>query len=161
MRTASAIAAVTVGLALGVGTTTFDHAEGLSYFSTDPAACGNCHIMQPQYDSWQKSSHHSAATCAGCHLPADAPELYLEKARNGWNHSAAFTLGGFPEPIRITPPNARTLQANCERCHADLVHDLGPAVGPPRCVDCHSRAGHGARAGLGGPWHESETQDRP
>jgi cytochrome c nitrite reductase small subunit len=150
-----------VGLALGIGVVTFDHAEGLSYFSTDPAACVNCHIMQPQYDAWQKGPHHAAATCAGCHLPVEFPDLYLEKARNGWNHSAAFTLGGFPEPIVITPSNARTLQDNCVRCHDSMTHAISEAVGPPTCVDCHADAGHGPRAGLGGPWDPTESQDRP
>jgi hypothetical protein len=29
--------------------------------------CVNRHIMQPQYDSWQKASHHSITTCIDCH----------------------------------------------------------------------------------------------
>ena len=57
------VLAVLVGLLLGTGAFTFKYAEGLSYFSTDPKACVNCHIMTPQYDSWQKSSHHAVATC--------------------------------------------------------------------------------------------------
>jgi len=40
-----------LGVLLGIGGTTFNYAEGLSYLSTDPAACANCHIMQPQYDA--------------------------------------------------------------------------------------------------------------
>ena len=61
--------AVALGLAAGIGLYTFRYAEGLSYFSTEPAACMNCHIMRPQYDSWLKSSHHDVATCIDCHLP--------------------------------------------------------------------------------------------
>jgi cytochrome c nitrite reductase small subunit len=86
-----------LGVLLGIGGTTFNYAEGLSYLSTDPAACANCHIMQPQYDAWQKASHHTAATCADCHLPPGFPEKYVAKAENGWNHSKAFTLQDFPE----------------------------------------------------------------
>ena len=33
---------------IGVGAFTFQYGEGLSYFSTDPDACANCHIMRPQ-----------------------------------------------------------------------------------------------------------------
>ena len=71
------------GVLLGVGGYTFHYAEGLSYLSTDPAACVNCHIMQPQYDSWQKSSHHAVASCVDCHLPHDFIGKYIAKAENG------------------------------------------------------------------------------
>jgi len=50
-----ALTAGSFGVLLGLGGTTFDYAEGLSYLSTDPAACANCHIMQPQYDAWHKA----------------------------------------------------------------------------------------------------------
>lgn len=86
MRLAPALAASTLGIAV-VG---FDYAEGLSYLSTDPGACANGHIVQDQYDSWQKASHRTAATCAGRHLPDGFPEKYIARARNGWNHSIAF-----------------------------------------------------------------------
>ena len=61
MRLAPALAAASFGLAVGVGGATFRYAEGLSYLSTDPAACANCHIMQPQYDAWQTGAW--TATC--------------------------------------------------------------------------------------------------
>src|SRR5262249_39642603 len=63
------VLAIALGVVLGLGGFTFRYAEGLSYFSTDPKACANCHIMRRQYDGWQKASHHGAATCADCHLP--------------------------------------------------------------------------------------------
>ena len=69
--------AVGLGVLAGVGGVTFAYAEGASYLSTDPAACANCHIMQPQYDSWQKSSHHTVAGCIDCHLPADLFGKYI------------------------------------------------------------------------------------
>jgi nitrite reductase (cytochrome c-552) len=37
--------------------------------------------MRDPYDSWQKASHHSAATCVECHLPATFVAKYLAKAR--------------------------------------------------------------------------------
>ena len=43
-----------VGLVADIGLFTFDYGEGLSYFSTDPRACANCHIMNDQYASWLK-----------------------------------------------------------------------------------------------------------
>ena len=113
--------AIAVGGLAGIGVTTFRYAEGLSYFSTDPRACANCHIMRPQYDGWQKASHHTAATCVDCHLPESFVPKYLAKGVNGWHHSKGFTMQDFDEPIRIKPPNSAILQANCIRCHSPLV----------------------------------------
>lgn len=55
--------AVALGALAGIGGYTFSYAKGLSYLSTDPRACVNCHIMQHEYDGWQKASHHVAAVC--------------------------------------------------------------------------------------------------
>lgn len=146
------IAAVALGALLGVGAFTFHYGEGTSYFSTDPRSCVNCHIMQPQFDSWQKSSHHAAATCVDCHLPHGLIEKLIAKSDNGYRHSWAFTFQDFHEPIRITPRNARILRNNCVECHGDLVHAL-PISDEPRdavdCVHCHADVGHGPRASLG------------
>lgn len=157
------LTALAVGVLAGVGFATFDYAEGTSYLSTDPAACANCHIMRSQYDSWQKSSHHTVATCVDCHLPADFVGKYVAKSVNGWNHSRAFTMQDFPEPILITAKNAAILHDNCVRCHADFVHDqVGVfAEESPRCVKCHATVGHGERAGLGGPMHGDPLTEIP
>ena len=108
-----------VGILLGVGVFTFDYAEGLSYFSRDPAACANCHIMQPQYDSWQKASHHGVARCVDCHLPHGLIPKYMAKASNGYHHSKGFTFQDFHEPIRIKGANSEILQENCLHCHGE------------------------------------------
>jgi cytochrome c nitrite reductase small subunit len=151
------LAALMVGTALGLGIFTFHYAHGAAYLSTDPQACVNCHIMQPQFDSWLKASHHGVATCVDCHLPQEFPAKYLAKAENGWSHSKAFTLQDFPEPIVITEKNARILQRNCLRCHGALVHDqvAGATTDADaiRCVHCHRDVGHGETVRLGGPRH--------
>jgi cytochrome c nitrite reductase small subunit len=151
-----------LGAVGGLGLYTFDYAEGLSYFSTDPAACANCHIMQPQFDSWQKSGHHHVATCVDCHLPHTFAAKYVAKAENGYHHSKGFTFQDFHEPILIKDKNAAILQANCVQCHGTLVHELGmgSAKGAERvdCIHCHASVGHGPRAGLGGPFSENELK---
>jgi cytochrome c nitrite reductase small subunit len=102
------------GLLVGVGVYTFNYAEGFSYFSTDPKACANCHIMNDEYDSWRKGPHHAAAVCVDCHLPHDLIGKYIAKASNGYHHSKGFTFQDFHEPILIKPHNAQILQENCE-----------------------------------------------
>ena len=74
--------------------------------SSEPKVCANCHIMRAQYDSWQKSSHHHVAVCNDCHLPRGFVGQYVAKALNGFNHSKAYTLQNFAEPIAIKPFNA-------------------------------------------------------
>ena len=143
------LAAAAVGAVAGFGAFTFRYAEGLSYFSTDPRACANCHIMNDQYRSWSQGPHHAAATCVECHLPHDFVAKYVAKADNGYRHSKGFTFLDFHEPIQIKPRNSAILQENCMRCHEDFVHEM--VRGGPRraeeaqCVHCHRAAGHGAR----------------
>jgi len=150
------------GVLLGTGAFTLNYAEGLSYLSTDPRACANCHIMRPQFDSWQKSSHHGVAVCVDCHLPHDFIGKYVAKAKNGYHHSLGFTFQNFHEPIMIKRKNARILQENCITCHADLAHNmLVDGAGEPedvQCVHCHRTVGHGEPAGLGGPVREGEYE---
>jgi cytochrome c nitrite reductase small subunit len=148
-RTWTGLLAATAGVLSGVAGYTFHYGEGWSYFSRDPEACVNCHVMEPQFDSWSKGGHHAAAGCVDCHLPQSGIEKWVAKGDNGWRHSWAFTFEDFHEPIRITPRNARILQANCLRCHGDFVHELvagsTTAADAVACVHCHAGVGHGAR----------------
>ncbi len=141
--------ALLAGLCSGIAGYTFHYGEGWSYFSRDPRACINCHIMEPQYDSWSKGGHHAVAGCVDCHLPPAGLEKWIAKGDNGWRHSWAFTFQDFHEPIRITPRNARILQENCLRCHGsfvdELVHGVTGGTDAVSCVHCHAGVGHGAR----------------
>src|SRR5207249_1317898 len=82
MRFASSLmilAALLLGVAVGLGAYTFAYAKGYAYLTNDPQACTNCHVMQSQYDGWMKSSHHSAATCNDCHTPHNIIGKYAVK----------------------------------------------------------------------------------
>ena len=109
----------------------------------------NCHIMNEQFDSWTKASHHGFAACVDCHLPQDFIPKYLAKADNGFWHSKGFTFMDFHEPILIKPRNSQILQDNCLRCHGDFVHNIVAGstteLDAVRCVHCHASVGHGAR----------------
>ena len=120
-------------------------------------ACANCHIMRPQYDSWQKASHHAVARASTATCRIDFVRKYLAKAENGWRHSKGFTLQDFAEPIIDQRRRRRAiLQENCLRCHGDLVHDQRrgrddrPRRDAAACTATRG-VGHGERAGLGGP----------
>lgn len=148
--------ALLIGTAIGIGVFTFVYAEGYSYLSDDPSACANCHIMEPQYAAWTKSSHSAVAVCNDCHTPHDVLGKYSTKARNGFWHSYYFTLGGFHEPIQATSRSREIAEAACRDCHTAIAGSLthGEAVpgftdGGVRpgdeafaCTRCHQDVGH-------------------
>jgi cytochrome c nitrite reductase small subunit len=133
--------AVTFGLLLGVGAYAFHYAKGSSYLGNDPATCANCHVMAAHLAGWQAAPHHGVATCNDCHTPDGPVSKYVVKALNGYRHSMAFTIGGYPENIRALPRSREVVEGNCRRCHADLVADVAHA-GDVSCVRCHASVGH-------------------
>jgi cytochrome c nitrite reductase small subunit len=144
------VAAVLVGVAVGLGGYTFLYARGFSYLTNDPAACANCHIMAEHYNAWVKSSHHAVATCNDCHAPHDLIGKYYTKARNGFFHSLYFTTGRFPDPLRITPSNRSVTDHACRYCHGELTESIdrqaGHREGGERtCAFCHAYVGHYVR----------------
>lgn len=143
------VAAVLIGAAGGLGAYTFAYAKGGSYLTDDPAACANCHVMRDQYDGWIKSSHRAVATCNDCHTPHTMLGKYYTKARNGFFHSAYFTLGGFPEPIRITPASREVTEGTCRACHTEIVSAIDPGGAASHdqgsCIRCHASVGHWTR----------------
>lgn len=140
-----AILAVLLGGLSGLGLYTFNYAEGTAYFSNDPKACLNCHVMREPFDGWSHSSHKAVAACNDCHSPRDFPDNWLAKGVNGWNHSVAFTSGNFQDPIRIREYNSKIVQENCVACHQRLVsvvHRSSPRQ-ERSCISCHVSVGHG------------------
>lgn len=137
--------ALVFGVAAGLGVYTFAYAQGLSYMSSDPKACLNCHVMRDVYEGWNHSSHKSVATCNDCHIPHNFPAKYVAKGLNGWHHSSAFTTGKFHEPIRIKKYNREILLENCLGCHGSLTDSIihQHSNSPTDCLRCHSRVGHG------------------
>lgn len=128
----------------------------LSYLSSDPKACINCHTMNSAYATWEKSSHKNVAGCVDCHLPVgDVVAKYKAKAIDGWNHSVAFTLNTYKNNIQIGDDGASRVQANCVRCHtsenatlkvnADKYHggEDGSLENGRKCWECHKYVPHG------------------
>ena len=133
----------------------------LSYLSSDPKACINCHVMNTQYATWQHSSHRDQATCVECHLPTDNFfEKYLAKSIDGWNHSVAFTMNSYDHSMKISDYGAERVQENCISCHssitstmtsnADKYHNFDDesVENGRRCWDCHKSVPHGKIRGI-------------
>lgn len=151
IHSAALLLSAVMGVFAGVAGYTFWYARGASYLSDDPKTCVNCHIMNDHYDGWQKAPHHAVAVCNDCHIPHDSfVAKWFVKGSNGYHHSKAFTLQDFHEPIMIKPGNAAVLEANCLRCHGDMVEQITAHGGLGLdendlygCVRCHRSVGHG------------------
>ena len=139
----AAVMGVIVGLALYVGRIS----EAASYMSDDPRACINCHIMFPQYATWQHSSHREVANCNDCHVPhSNVLAKYYFKAKDGMRHSAMFTLRLEPQVIQAIPESREVIQENCIRCHVHVMQDVattGHNDLERSCTDCHREVPHG------------------
>ena len=141
------ILGIGIGLAVGVGLYTFVYAKGYSYMSNDPMACANCHVMQEQYDGWQKASHHTVATCNDCHTPHNFFGKYYVKASNGFWHSYYFTTDTFHEPIQIRGSNLEVAEQSCRYCHQQMVESITVShrdtdMESVSCIRCHRNVGH-------------------
>lgn len=138
--------AILTGVLIGIGGYAFVYAKGYSYLLNDPKACANCHVMREQYDSWAKSSHHSAATCNDCHTPHNLAGKYAVKASNGFFHSFYFTTGFYPDNIQITKFDRSVTEGACRHCHAAITDaiDGGHVRGAEAvaCTRCHNSVGH-------------------
>jgi cytochrome c nitrite reductase small subunit len=136
--------AIVFGVLVGLSLFTFVYAEGFSYFSNDPNACMNCHIMRDQFDGWSHSTHKAVAACNDCHTPHRFPDKYIVKGINGFNHSLAFTLGTYPENLHIREFNADIAYENCVECHSTAISSVAHITSddPLNCVMCHGNVGH-------------------
>lgn len=141
------------GLIAGLGVYTIYMSRAYSYLSDDPAACVNCHIMAPYYQSWNHSSHAQWATCNDCHVPQDNVfDKYAFKAKDGLYHAAVFTVKGEPNVIRPREESNKVIMNNCIRCHLELntefvktgmidYYDAKEGKGKA-CWDCHTQVPH-------------------
>jgi len=116
--------------------------------------CGQtCHIVNPQYQSWRRSSH-SNVPCYRCHV-GSSPIAWLQHVviAQPTNTLKLLRLG---EPAPLNPDNraARFIPSDrCTGCHEDSArstkvagrsrkrHAEHAAAGVA-CVQCHNRVAH-------------------
>ncbi len=144
-------------LSLGVLTGLFFFAlhigRATSYLSDDPTACINCHVMTPQFATWERSSHGRFTVCNDCHVPQDNfVKKYFFKASDGMRHSFMFTFRLEPQVIQIKQAGKNAVQQNCIRCHSEMIHPISVRAisnqkiqedGDGYCWDCHREVPHG------------------
>ncbi|MDX9919924.1 MAG: cytochrome c nitrite reductase small subunit [Paludibacter sp.] len=143
----------------GLGTYTIYMSKAHMYLSDDPAACVNCHIMTPYYQTWFHNSHSKWTNCNDCHVPQNSViSKYYFKAMDGLLHSAVFTMRTEPLAIRARNASSNVVMDNCIRCHTQLnnefvktgmisFNDAREGKGKA-CWDCHTSIAHGKESSI-------------
>lgn len=144
---------ILLGALLGLFAYTLKVSNAISYLSDAPETCINCHVMIPEYASWNHSSHRNHASCNDCHVPHDnVIHKYAFKAQDGMRHATYFTFRWEPEVIRIKEAGKEAVQENCIRCHAFVNENITAgtvtlkdvhADNGKLCWDCHREVPHG------------------
>jgi cytochrome c nitrite reductase small subunit len=144
---------VVMGIFIGLAIYVFKISNAVSYLSDAPETCINCHVMVPQYATYQHSSHREHATCNDCHVPQDNfLNKYYFKAKDGLRHATMFTLRMEPQVIFIKEEGKKVVHDNCVRCHSDLLNDTkmlaknayaAHSKTDRECWECHREVPHG------------------
>jgi cytochrome c nitrite reductase small subunit len=162
---------ILLGILFGLGAHILYVSNAVSYLSNDPNACINCHVMTPQYATWERSSHAKVATCNDCHVPHDNfIRTYYFKAMDGLRHATMFTFRLEPQVIRIKEAGRNAVQENCIRCHSNQIHPIAlRAINnrsvedqrPGYCWDCHREVPHGRARSLSSVPHAQTPDYKP
>lgn len=144
---------IALGILVGLGFYILRISNAASYLSDEPETCINCHVMNPQYATWQHSSHREVANCNDCHVPQNnVINKYYFKAMDGLRHSTIFTLRIEPQVIYIKEAGKNVVQNNCIRCHTELLTDANVLASTRvfhtdrrsrQCLECHREVPHG------------------
>lgn len=144
---------ILIGMLIGLGVLTLYVGNATSYLSDDPRACMNCHVMAPQFATWERSSHARVTVCNDCHVPHNNVfNKFLFKAMDGTRHSFMFTFRLEPQVIHIKDMGTAVVQQNCIRCHSHLTQNVSDRLvtldlrnhgGGKLCWECHRETPHG------------------
>ena len=121
----------------------------IDWFSSQPALCANCHIMQEAYSSWKKAGHKKVG-CLGCH---QAPGLtgYGIRRLDYVRETISFFRSYSGEP------QTQINNHSCLKCHREEMSKVITKFNikvrhkdflGDSCSSCHSSVGHGESAKL-------------
>lgn len=147
------IAIIVFGSMIGLLSYAFYMSNASSYLSDKPETCMNCHIMAPEYATWNHSSHREVAVCNDCHVPHNnALNKWYFKAKDGIRHASIFTARLEPQTIFIKEAGVKVVQNNCVRCHSKLItnakllsqtNEFHTHFKDRLCWSCHQEVPHG------------------
>ena len=108
--------------------------------SDSPGFCAGCHVMESQHIAFLHSGAHRRNSCVDCHLPNENLAIhYIWKSIDGMKDAIFFYSGHTPERIKLSEHGAKVLQANCIRCHEELVSPINTGQ---KCWSCHRSISH-------------------
>jgi nitrate/TMAO reductase-like tetraheme cytochrome c subunit len=125
-------------------------------YTSRPQFCRSCHIMEPYYVSWQKSSHANVS-CIKCHFPPGVGEEIRGKLLGLVQLAKYVTASAGPRPVAEIP-DASCLRSGCHETRLlsgrvefkglpfDHQHHMGELRRGMelRCTSCHSQIVQGA-----------------
>lgn len=128
---------------------------GMTYATSVPKFCSTCHIMKPEYATWEASSH-SQVSCVQCHVDSGLTNALKHKVV-ATKELYKYLTKTYELPIQMTEqlPDSR-----CLECHSvkRKVSPSYPDLYIPHerhsekdvsCVKCHQGVAHGKIASRG------------
>jgi nitrate/TMAO reductase-like tetraheme cytochrome c subunit len=88
-----------------------------------PQFCGSCHVMQPEWDAYNRSAHSNVA-CVDCHVSPTAAGL-LKSKWNGVHQLVGVVTARYPRPIVAEGDDLPLAAETCETCHTSKRFQLG------------------------------------
>ncbi len=106
--------------------------------------CGSCHAMDEQVETYSHSPHRYAANCGDCHDPHGLVTGSLYAAYTGSRDVYRVVTNTTPSELRAYGLSKKVLQANCLRCHGDMMTAIGDTSqqGGSYCFHCHREIVH-------------------
>lgn len=144
---------------------------GVTWATSLPKFCATCHIMKPEYATWQ-ASDHSQVDCVACHVDPGLINALKHKVV-ATKELYMYVAKKYQLPIQMTEkiPDSR-----CLKCHSlkRKVSPSYPDLNIPHqrhhdngitCVTCHKGVAHGQIASRGvtttgdlNKWDKAEGQ---
>lgn len=118
-----------------------------SNYTSKPSFCGQCHIVQKEYRSWQDSSHRKVQ-CLACHQQPGISGFLIQKM--GYlRETLLYFTDGYNTPLKAFVANE-----SCLQCHNEITRKVVSSLGirvrhqdflekGDRCTDCHNTVAHG------------------
>ena len=122
--------------------------------SSNPRFCAVCHSMNPEYQTWKRSSH-AAIPCYSCHGSRSSIHLLYDKAFfHIWTPFQELT-GRFEKPVNAGDHVSQEVipMERCERCHKNAnrrftfsegiyINHMAHKEAGINCTVCHNRIVH-------------------
>jgi cytochrome c nitrite reductase small subunit len=125
---------------------------GVIAFTSRPAFCGTCHVMEKDINAWKKSTHQNV-NCIKCHVEPGLIPLIKDKIM-AVRHPLTLVFGEVEEPINKRSELAEKMHdESCLQCHPlrksreydGVIMNHRAHFGKVKCAVCHNRVAHPLR----------------